>query len=95
MKSKKLTFPPIGMRILKSSIAVFLCFLIYYLTGEKGFVFYSQLAALWCIQPYVDKSLKNALQRTVGTFVGALFAMLIIPIFYYIFELFSENKKFS
>lgn len=48
--------------------------------------FYSQLAALWCIQPYVNSSLKNALQRTVGTFIGAAFGLIVIPLFFYLFH---------
>lgn len=61
MQRKKLQFPAIGMRIVKSSVAMFLCYMVYLLRGETGVVFYSQLAALWCIQPYVNSSLKNAL----------------------------------
>ena len=76
--------PPIGMRIIKSSVAVFICYLVFYLRGEKGIVFYSQLAALWCIQPYVDSSLKHALQRTIGTFIGTAFAACVIPMVYYL-----------
>lgn len=86
MQQKKLQFPAIGMRIVKSSVAVFLCYMVYLLRGETGVVFYSQLAALWCIQPYVNSSLKNALQRTVGTFIGAAFGLIVIPLFFYLFH---------
>lgn len=86
MQRKKLQFPAIGMRIVKSSVAVFLCYMVYLLRGETGVVFYSQLAALWCIQPYVNSSLKNALQRTVGTFIGAAFGLIVIPLFFYLFH---------
>lgn len=86
MMQKTNRLPAVGLRIIKSSIAVFLCYLVYYFRGETGVVFYSQLAALWCIQPYVNTSWKNALQRTVGTFIGMAFGMLVIPLFYYVFQ---------
>lgn len=46
--SKKLknTFPHIGLRIIKSAIAVALCYLVSFIRGDSGIVFYSQLAAL-------------------------------------------------
>lgn len=80
MKTIKKHFPPIGMRIIKSAIAVLLCFVIYLLRGRQGIVFYTQLAALWCMQPYVENSLKNALQRTIGTFIGAAYGLIVILI---------------
>lgn len=82
----KLKFPSIGMRIMKSSIAVFICYLIYLLRNKNGIVFYSQLAVLWCIQPYFDTSLKKALQRTTGTFIGAFYGLIVLVITYYFFD---------
>lgn len=78
---KKIRIPGIGMRILKSAIAVALCILVNQLRGENGMVFYSQLAALWCIQMYRNNTISNALQRTVGTVVGALFGLVYILIY--------------
>lgn len=73
--------PGIGMRIIKSAAAVVLCLLVNLLRGEDGIVFYSQLAALWCIQMYRNNTISNALQRTVGTVVGALYGLLYILLF--------------
>ena len=85
-RETRLHLPHIGMRIFKSSVAVFLCYMVYLLRDRQGIVFYSQLAVLWCIQPYVDTSLKKALQRTVGTFVGAGFGLLVMVINYYVLQ---------
>ena len=69
--------PPIGMRIVKSAAAVFLCFLLSLLRGRflpflgQGVPFYSAIAAILCMQPYVSGSVKTALNRTVGTIIGA------------------------
>lgn len=68
----------IGMRIVKSATAVFLCFLFYKLFRKDGILFYSQLAALWCMQPLRENMLSKAWQRTVGTLVGAAFGLLVL-----------------
>ena len=40
--------------------------------------FYSALAVLWCIQNHTKYTFSNALQRVVGTAVGAIFGLLFI-----------------
>jgi hypothetical protein len=79
MKQKiKRTFPPIGMRIIKSAVAIAVCYLVSFLRGNSGIVFYSQLAALWCMQPYVAVTKKNAFQRTIGTVIGAIYGLVFL-----------------
>lgn len=74
--------PPIGARIIKSSVAVALCMIIYYfrtlLPIGNGIPFYSALAALWCLQPYYETTKSNAGQRSIGTFIGAGFGLTFI-----------------
>lgn len=70
--------PRIGMRIVKSAIGVFLCYLVNLLRGGNGIVFYSQLAVLWCMQDYVSQTKEKALQRTVGTAIGAVWGLIVI-----------------
>ena len=81
----KLTFPPIGARIVKSSIAVGLCMAVYFirtlLPVGNGIPFYGALAALWCMQPYPDTTKNNALQRSVGTLTGAVYGLLFLLLF--------------
>lgn len=77
----KRTFPGIGMRIVKSALAVFVCFLIDMLRDGQGMVFYSQLAALWCIQMYRANTKKNAIQRTIGTLVGAAYGLIYLLVY--------------
>ena len=80
--SRKL--PPIGARIVKSAVAVALCMLIWYLRTLSpigdGLPFYSAISALWCMQPNHETTRSNAGQRTIGTFVGALFGFLFMVI---------------
>lgn len=75
-----ITMPGIGMRIVKSAVAILLCYLVSFLRGNSGIVFYSQLAALWCIQGYVENSKKNAKQRFIGTTIGALYGLVYLLI---------------
>ena len=82
MKEKHdFTVPGIGMRIIKSALAVALCMVVNIIRGEDGMVFYSQLAALWCIQMYRSNTLSNALQRMIGTIVGAVYGLIYILIY--------------
>lgn len=71
------------MRIVKSTIAIAVCYLVNRLRGDSGMVFYSQLAALWCIQMYRSNTTKNAIQRIIGTLVGAIFGLVYLLIFPY------------
>ncbi|MBQ0026966.1 MAG: HAD hydrolase family protein [Lachnospiraceae bacterium] len=84
LKDKMPKFPGIGMRIIKSAIAVALCIVVNLLRGADGMVFYSMLAALWCVQMYRNNTLANALQRTTGTIVGAVYGLLYILIYPYV-----------
>ena len=74
----KYKLPKVGMRIIKSAVAVFFCFVIYLLRGQQGVPFYSAIAAVLCMQPYVSGSVKVALNRTLGTVIGGAAGMLIL-----------------
>lgn len=80
--------PPIGARIIKSSVAVALCMVIYYfrtiLPIGNGIPFYSALAALWCLQPYSNSTKNNAGQRSIGTFIGAAYGLAFIVLLRFI-----------
>ncbi len=84
MKNKKISLPPIGLRIIKSAVAVFLCYIVNLLRGGSGIVFYSQLSALWCMQDYISETKGKAQQRTVGTIIGAIFGLFVLLLFGYV-----------
>ena len=71
-------FPRVGMRMVKTALAVCICFFIYILRGEEGVPVFSTIAAIICMQPHVDNSRQAAFNRIVGTLVGAAFALLIL-----------------
>lgn len=76
---KKYT-PKIGLRIVKSAVAIYICFLFYFFIDKQGIIFYSQLAALWCIQPQKETMAAKAFQRTVGTLAGAAVGLIVLLI---------------
>jgi uncharacterized membrane protein YgaE (UPF0421/DUF939 family) len=69
--------PHIGMLIIKSALGVLICFAIYFIRGKQGTPFYSALAVLWCIQNQTKNTVGNALQRTVGTGIGAAYGLAL------------------
>lgn len=76
--TKKIKLPPVGMRVIKSAIGVFLGFVIYELRGRTGIPFYTALSVLWCIRPYKGDTMTMALQRTIGTFIGGMAGLLVL-----------------
>lgn len=81
-----LYFPPIGQRIIKTSIAVFLCLVFYRLRGYRGETMSAEAAitAIICMQPYVQDTKEYALNRLYGTLIGALWGflfLLVVPLF--------------
>ena len=72
--------PPLGYRIVKTTIAVFLCLLGYHLVGYRGDDMPTEAAitAIICMQPYVRDTREYAVNRLMGTVVGAVWAVVFI-----------------
>lgn len=66
--------PGIGMRMIKSAVSVFLCFVIYLIRGQ-GMPFYSAIAAMLCMQQDLSDSISAATNRVLGTIIGGLCGM--------------------
>jgi len=79
MKEQKRQFylPHIGQRIVKTSIAVFITLLVYYLRGYRGADMPAEAAitAIICMQPYVRDTRDFAVSRFVGTLIGAVWGL--------------------
>lgn len=90
----RLKFPRIGGRILKSGIAVLLCFAIHQLSSRNGILFYMVLASLQCIQPGHTSSKAMAKQRISGTFIGAAYGLLTILLQYYLLDFLAFSHFF-
>ncbi len=74
----KYHLPKIGMRILKTTVAVFICLMVSLLRGDNAIPFYSAIATILCMQPYVGNSVKVALNRVYGTIIGAVYGCLVL-----------------
>ena len=74
--------PHLGQRIVKTTVAVFLCLLFYYLRGYRGQDMPTEAAitAIICMQPYVRDTGEYAFNRFVGTLIGAFWGLLLLLI---------------
>ncbi len=65
-----------GLRIIKTAIAVFCCFIIAILRGHTDSVFYSVIAAIICLRSDMKTALSSGLSRMLGTFIGGFVGLL-------------------
>ena len=80
-------FPHIGQRLVRTSIAVFICMMIYALRGYTGQDMPTEAAitAVLCVQPDLHGSKDSAAQRVAGSLIGVfwglafLLLMLVVP----------------
>ena len=72
--------PHLGLRIVKTTVAVFLCLLFYYLRGYRGQDMPTEAAitAIICMQPYVRDTGEYALNRFMGTLIGVFWGLLLL-----------------
>ena len=76
--------PRVGMRVVKTALAVAICFFLYVLRGEEGVPIFSTIAAIICMQPYAENSIQVSINRIIGTLLGAVFALLVLYLIQYI-----------
>ena len=72
--------PHLGQRIVKTTVAVFLCLMFYYLRGYRGQGMPAEAAitAIICMQPYVRDTGRFALNRFVGSLIGAFWGLFLL-----------------
>lgn len=100
MKKTEKHIPMIGLRIIKSGIAVALCFVIAYFRGNEGIVFYSLLSALWCIQMYrkvyvVSSSTSQKVLQLIRESGLSCFVNIIMDDMLVIYYSESENPAYN
>lgn len=66
----------VGMRMVKTVIAVFICGIFGYMRVEPAF--YSMIAAVICMQNSTDKTITSSVNRAIGTLVGGLYGIVIL-----------------
>lgn len=67
-----------GLRIIKTSLAVFLSLVLSYLRSENSLPFYSAIAAVICLKTDVHGTIKIGLNRILGSFVGGFFSFIYL-----------------
>ena len=75
--------PHLGQRIVKTSVAVLICLLIYYLRGYSGGNMQAEcmITAIICMQPDVRDTRTYAHNRLIGTLVGSVWGLLFLLVF--------------
>ena len=66
----------IGMRIIKTVVAVFLCGLFAYVRKESAF--FSMIAALACVQNTATETIKSSVDRMIGTLIGGVTGIVTV-----------------
>ena len=66
----------IGMRIVKTVVAVFLCGLFAYIRKESAF--FSMIAALACVQNTTSETIKSSVERMIGTLIGGVTGIMVV-----------------
>lgn len=66
----------VGMRIIKTVIAVFLCGVLAFLRDTSAL--YSMFAALFCVQKSAGKTIESSIDRVLGTLIGGVVGVLTV-----------------
>ena len=66
----------VGMRIIKTVIAVFLCGVLAFLRNTSAL--YSMFAALFCVQNSAGKTIHSSIDRVLGTLIGGVVGVLVV-----------------
>jgi len=77
---KERSIPRIGQRIIKTTIAVLICLLVYYLIGYREGNIPSEacITVIICMQPYVKDTREYSINRILGTLVGSVWGLLLL-----------------
>lgn len=87
---EKLEFPKIGLRTLKTALAVFLCMILFQITG-RGSAFFACIATVICMKDTVEGSYSIGKNRLFGTLLGGIIGVIIIKLLAML--PYSENIK--
>jgi len=77
MKSEDKKIKFIGMRVIKTVMAVYVCFLLSFLR-QNSIPFYSAIASILCMQNDGTTSWKFGKSRIIGTLIGGIYGLFTI-----------------
>lgn len=75
---KNFNLPKIGLRNIKTALAVFLCMVLFPLVSKDSNPFYACIAAVICMKDTVPNTFKIGVDRIFGTILGGFFGVLCI-----------------
>lgn len=75
----------IGLRTIKTTLAVFFCLLVQLVFSvDQMHIFYAAIAAIVCMRETAEQSLLFGVQRFIGTIIGGIIGYILIRINQYI-----------
>lgn len=77
---KKTIFVKPGLRMIKTVIAVLLCFFIVAIPSDTSNGFYAAIAAILCMQFDIQSSWQIARNRIFGTLIGGAYGLFMMEI---------------
>lgn len=84
-------FPKIGLRNIKTALAVFICMILFPLISKDSNPFYACIAAVICMKDTVPSTFKIGVDRILGTVMGGLLGVVCI----FIIEKFPYLSSFN
>lgn len=78
VEKQKMKLPKIGMRIIKTTIAVLLCFITFHSLGFKEPPLIATICAILCMQQKMAESMEISIVRIFGTSLGALAGLFVV-----------------
>lgn len=83
----------VGMRIIKTVIAVFVCGMLAWARQASGF--YSMIAAVVCVQNTAGKTIESSVNRMTGTLLGGVAGVLMVYVMDLLGILYIEPARYA
>lgn len=83
----------VGQRMVKTVLAVFMCFVIDYFRSG-GNPFHSAIAAIVCMQRSVQDSWETGRQRIIATIIGGIYGTIVIAFEVYVYSVPHELLRY-
>lgn len=83
----------VGMRIIKTVIAVFVCGMLAWVRQASGF--YSMIAAVVCVQNTAGKTIESSVNRMTGTLIGGVVGVLMVYVMDLLGILYIEPARYA
>ena len=74
----KINLPKVGLRNIKTALAVFICIIVFPLFNEDSNPFYACIAAVICMKDTIPNTFKIGIDRIIGTVLGGIMGIIFI-----------------